>query len=63
MQIDEGYGVAKEALLILDVKTSHKEHLATKGYTLQYLLQGNQRVLLVWSFELKITAIIVYFNR
>ena len=40
-QIDHGYGVAKEALLIFDVKTSHKEHLATKGYLLQDLLHGN----------------------
>ena len=41
-QVDEGYGVAKEALLIFDLKTSHKQHLATKGYTLHDLLQGGR---------------------
>ena len=51
-QVDDGYGIAKEALLLFDLKTSHKEYLASKGYTLQDLLQGKTYVqhvhFLVW---------------
>ena len=39
-QVDYGHGVPKEALLVFDLKASRKEHLATRGYTLQELLGG-----------------------
>lgn len=40
-QIDHGYGVERDALLILDIKTKpHKTHIATQAFTLQELLGG-----------------------
>ena len=55
-QVDRGKGVSREARLILDVKISSKEHIATKGFTLselfgcKYLLNLSIRDLkkLVW---------------
>ncbi|KAK2187826.1 hypothetical protein NP493_153g05007 [Ridgeia piscesae] len=44
-EIDSGLGVLKEALLIIDMKLSHKEHLATKCYTLKELFDGSHEVI------------------
>ncbi|ESP01610.1 hypothetical protein LOTGIDRAFT_238227 [Lottia gigantea] len=37
-EIDRGHGISADSLLIFDIKRSSKDHLATKGYTLRYLL-------------------------
>ena len=39
-QIDKGKGVSKEALLIIDLKSSRKDHIGNKGFSLRYLLNG-----------------------
>jgi hypothetical protein len=36
--IDNGKGVSRDVLLILDIKTARKEHLTTKGFTIGSLL-------------------------
>lgn len=43
-EIDRGHGVSAEAVLIFDIKHSHKEHIATKGFTLKEILNESEGV-------------------
>ncbi|XP_064636611.1 uncharacterized protein LOC135493308 [Lineus longissimus] len=48
-EVDRSGGVPADALLILDVKSTHKnQHIATKGYTLRQLFHGSHHQVAGW---------------
>ncbi|CAH1793049.1 unnamed protein product [Owenia fusiformis] len=42
-EVDQGRGVSTEALLIIDIKNTPKEHVSTKGFTLKFLFGDDDK--------------------
>lgn len=64
-QVDKGSGITPDAVLIVDIKTSHRTHVARDSFTLRHILEGQFSSVRLWRAYWsmpKIQPVFIFFS-